>query len=266
MDTDTFIQALRRFSCRRGPVRQMISDNGTNFIGADNIFKKAYKDMDHSKIKDYLCSKSCDWIIWKRNPPSSSHMGGVWERQIRSVRSVLSALLKEHSSLLDDEAFRTLLAEAECIVNSRPLTVEDMDDPTSVPISPNSILTMKTKVLLPPPGVFQRADVYCRKRWRHVQHLANEFWNKWRKQYLSSLQQRPKWQKVHPNLEINDVVLVKDDDLCRNQWPLARITKVFPDTEDQLVRQVQLYLPTAKSELKRPIHKLVLLVKANSQQ
>ena len=165
-------------------------------------------------------------------------MGGVWERQIRSVRNVLSALLKEHSDSLNDESFRTLLTEAECIVNSCPLTVEDINDPTSLPISPNTILTMKTKVVLPPPGDFQKSNIYCRKRWRHVQHLANEFWLKWKRQYLSSLQSRSKWHKSQPNLAINDIVLVKDDEVCRNQWPLARITEVFPDPKDKLVRQI----------------------------
>jgi hypothetical protein len=263
METDAFIQALRRFLARRGFVRELISDNGKNFIGAENEWKKGYQAMDHSRIGEFLLSESCDWIVWKKNPPSASHMGGVWERQIRSVRNVLTSLLREHSSALSDESFRTLLAEAECIVNSRPLTVENLNDPTSVPITPNSLLTMKTKVVLPPPGEFQRADLYCRKRWRQVQHLANEFWLRWRKEFLCNLQVRQKWGSEKRNFAINDVVMVKDEDLPRNQWPLARVTKVFPDTEDGLVRRVQLLIPTSKSELQRPIHKLVLLVKAD---
>ena len=260
IDTDSFIQALRRFVCRRGPVREIISDNGTNFVGTANIFKKEFKEMNNTAISSYLCSESCDWITWKRNPPHSSHMGGVWERQIRTVRNVLSALLKEHSSRLDDEAFRTLLTEAESIVNSRPLTVEDLNDPECLPLSPNNLLTMKSKVVLPPPGTFQRSDIYCRRRWRQVQHLANEFWQKWKGQYLSSLQSRAKWQKAKPNLAVDDVVLLKDEETHRNQWPVARITKVFPDAKDKLVRHVQVYVPRTKSELKRPIHKLILLV------
>ena len=62
-------------------------------------------------------------ITWKRNPAATSHMGGVWERQIRAVRSVFSALMREHSTNLDDASFRTLIAEVECIVNSRSLIV-----------------------------------------------------------------------------------------------------------------------------------------------
>ena len=149
-------------------------------------------------------------------------------------------------------------------MNSRPLTVDNLTDPSSMPLSPSNILTMKTRIVLPPPGIFQRADLYCRKRWRQVQYLANDFWSRWKKEYLSSLQSRSKWSGEKRNFQINDVVLVKDENLPRNQWPLARVAKVFT-SEDKLVRRVQLYIPTSKSELQRPIHKLVLLVGADEQ-
>ena len=88
-DTDSFILALRRFIARRGPVQSIRSDNGGNFIGASNEFQNAYKEMDHDKIRNFLLSERCDMIVWERNPPVSSHKGGVWERQIRTARSVL---------------------------------------------------------------------------------------------------------------------------------------------------------------------------------
>ena len=113
LTTDSFILALRRFLARRGSVQSIRSDNGTNFVGADNECKKAYNEMDHQKINNFLVSESCDWVRWKRNPPEASHMGGVWERQIRTVRSVLQSLLDQHSNSLNDESFRTLLAEVE---------------------------------------------------------------------------------------------------------------------------------------------------------
>ena len=266
LETDSFIQALRRFMARRGKVRQITCDNGTNFVGARNELQRNFKEMDHNRISEFLLSQSCDWLSWKNNPPSASHMGGVWERQIRTVRKVLSAILRDHSGSLNDESFRTLLAESECIVNSRPLTTENLQDPASLPLSPNSILTMKNKLVLPPPGVFQKSDIYCRKRWRQVQHLANEFWTRWKKEYLQSLQVRQKWNDKSKNIQKDDIVLVKDENLPRNQWPLGRVVETFKDDQDGLVRQVQLYIPTSKSELRRPIHKLCLLVEANSDQ
>ena len=124
LSADTFIQALRRFIGRRGKVSSIRSDNGTNFVGAENELRKCLEEMDDDKIRDALLGEGCDWISWKKNPPSASHMGGVWERHIRSIRSILTALMKEHSAILTTESLETLLVETESIINSRPLTVD----------------------------------------------------------------------------------------------------------------------------------------------
>ncbi len=165
LETDSFISALRRFIGRRGPVREMRSDCGTNFIGAERELTTAVQEMNHNRLKEVLSNEyHADWIIdWKRNPPAASHMGGVWERLIRTIRTILSTLMREHGQALDDESLRTLLIEVECIVNSRPLTFPSSDAQDLHPLTPNHILTMKSKVVLPPPGNFQREDVYLKK-------------------------------------------------------------------------------------------------------
>ena len=182
LETDSFINALRRFICRRGPVRQLRSDQGTNLIGAKRELRETLQAMDQCKISSEMLKEDCDWVTFKMNPPSASHAGGVWERQIRTVRSVLTALLDGNAGVLDGEAFQMLICEAEAIVNSRPLTLDNLSDPDSLaPWTPNHIVTMKKKPVLPPPGVFPREDQYSRKRWRRVQHLACQFWDRWKK-------------------------------------------------------------------------------------
>ena len=162
---DSFLNAYRRFVCRRGPVQQLRSDQGTNFVGAKNELEAALREMNQDKIRRELLKSSCDWFSWKMNAPHSSHMGGVWERQIRTVRSVLTGLLQNHASQLDDESLRTLMIEVEAIVNSRPIATDDLTDPDSLDVlTPNHLLTMKSSVILSPPGNFQRADVYSQKR------------------------------------------------------------------------------------------------------
>ena len=65
---------------------------------------------------------------------------------------------------LDDELLRMLMCEATAIMNSNPLTVDNFNDPTSLePSSPNHLPTLKSKVIMPPPGIFQDADLYSRK-------------------------------------------------------------------------------------------------------
>jgi hypothetical protein len=264
LDTDSFILALRRFLSRRGPVRSIRSDNGGNFVGVEEEMKKAVQEMDHDRIRTFLLEQSCDWIEWEKNPPESSHMGGVWERQIRTVRNVLSSLLKDTPARVDDETLRTLFVEVEAIVNSRPLAVDNLNDETADPLTPNHLLTMKSKVLLPPPGAFERADLYCRKRWRKVQHLANEFWQRFSKEYIRVSQIRQKWNTVRRNVAVNDIVLVLEKDLPRNRWSKGRIVEVFPG-EDGLVRHASVKTGP-NTVLKRPITKLVVIAAADASE
>lgn len=271
LDTASFFNALRRFISRRGPVRQLRSDQGSNFVGASRELKESMVELDQDQIKEELLKNNCDWVTFQMNVPAASHMAGSWERQIRTVRSVLAAILEKNGAQLHDESLRTYLCECEAIVNSRPLTVNSLSDPDSLePLSLSHLLTLKTKVVLSPPGMFQTPDLYTRKRWRRVQHLANAFWCRWRKEFLLSLQQRNK--RTHPrrNLTVGDVVIVKEDTLPRNGWQLARLSKTYP-SKDGHVRLVQVVLGDAAlpsdgkrkgpvRRLDRPANKLVLLV------
>ncbi|PFX24881.1 hypothetical protein AWC38_SpisGene10528 [Stylophora pistillata] len=156
LETDSFLNALRRFISRRGPICQLRSDQGTNFVGARKELTQALAEMDQEKLKTTLLEEQCDWFSFKMNVPAASHMGGAWERQIRSVCNVLSSLFQDNGKQLDDESLRTLMCEAEAIVNSRPLTVNQLADPDSPsPLTPNHLLTMKSKVVFAPPGAFQ---------------------------------------------------------------------------------------------------------------
>ena len=254
LETDSFINAMRRFISRRGQIKVIRCDNGTNFRGAEKELRDAIQEMDQKRIESYLLQQN---IQWKFNPPAASHMGGVWERQIRTVRKVLAPMLKEFGCRLNDESYRTLLCEVECIVNSRPLTTitDSIDDLN--PLSPNHLLTTKSSINVPPPGDFQKNDVYLRRRWRQVQYLANVFWSRWKREYLQTLQIRQKWTTPRKNLQVGDIVLLKDENLSRNKWNMARVTEVHPD-KGNFVRSVT--VKTQNGILQRPIQKLVPLV------
>ena len=200
--------------------------------------------------------------------PYGRHMGGIWERLIRTVRSVLSSLLNDHAQQLNGEALRTLFTEAENIVYSRPLTVDNLSDPEAPePITPNHLLTLKTKVVLPPPGNFSRPDLYSRRRWWRIQYLSDQFWHRWQREYCLLQQKHPKWNYVSPNSQVGDIVLICDKSYHRNQWPLARVTEVYP-SEDGLVRKVLLLVTQSgkKRLLERPIHKLILIFRPNERE
>ena len=205
------------------------------------------------------------------NPPHASHMGGVWERQIRSVRNILNVLLSTHSKILNDESLRTFMTEAESIINGRPLSVDTLNDPLSAePLTPNHFLTLKSKVVLPPPGKFVKQDQFSTKQWRRVQYLLDQLWSRWQREYLQSLQIRQKWSKSKRNLQIDDIVILKDFNMPRNKWNLGRVVEAIPD-ENGHVRKVKLLIADENLDsngkrskgliyLDRPIHSVVLIL------
>jgi len=250
LETDSFLQALQRFICRRGPVEVIRSDNGTNFVGAAKELRRAVESWNQNQIHSFLQQRA---VQWQFNPPSASHMGGVWERQIRSVRKILQALMTEQC--VDDEGLTTLMCLVESIVNGRPLTSVSDDHRDLEPLTPNHLLLLRSGATVPP-GEFVKEDMYCRKRWRQVQYLADVFWRRWTREYLPTLQLRRKWNEPVRNVEVGDVVILMEDNAPRNSWQLGRVTETFPGP-DGLVRSVK--LTTRGTTLTRPIHKLCLL-------
>ena len=70
-----------------------------------------------------------------------------------------------------------------------------------------------------------------KKRWQHVQHIAGEFWSRWRKEFLQRLKVRKIWKKRIQNF--GDIILVKDD--ChQNQGPMGRIAAIAADAKNDV--------------------------------
>ncbi|XP_043220532.1 uncharacterized protein LOC122380948 [Amphibalanus amphitrite] len=109
-------------------------------------------------------------------------------------------------------------------------------------------------------GPFYRGDLYCRRRWRRVQRLANEFWRRWRSDFLPNLQERKKWTTKRTNIEEDDIVLIVDDETPRCHWMLGRVAQVHP-AKDQLVRRVTVertFSPPSLSVPSSPIQRFSL--------
>ena len=175
--------------------------------------------------------------------------------------------MMQYGGRLDTSSLRTIFYKAMAIVNCRPLShvTDEM-----VPLTPNMILTMKKDVVLPPPGQFEEADIYNRKRWRQVQHIANEFWHRWKREYLHMLQPRQKWVTKRPQINIGDIVVVNESDAVRNNWRMAKVVDCIK-SHDGLVRSVRLLMGNSDCSrgagraqyMERPIAKIVVLVESD---
>ena len=143
LDKDSFLLELSRFVERRGNIRQMRCDNGSNSVAAVKKLRNSFKDIDHSKINEYLQMHGAYWITWINNSPTASHTGGV--------------LVKKLGKNLGDKSLHTFLVDVETIVNSRPITIATISDVKSdIPFSPAHLLTMISKVILPSLDAFHQ--------------------------------------------------------------------------------------------------------------
>ena len=259
MSSSCFINALRRFTALRGPVTILRSDRGTNFVGCTDQLKIDAINVEDDKVQPHLYNSG---TVWKFNPPHSSHMGGVWERMIGVTRRILDGMLLEQNKKgLTHEVLCTLMAEVCAVVNSRPITAISTDPESPVILSPNILLTQKQGQVPPVSGELTLKDTYS-ANWKHVQVLSDMFWTKWQREYLQQLQSRCKWRSERPNVKEGDIVLMKEKNLPRNEWPIGIVTEAIRSHDDDLVRKAVIRLNRDGKcvSYTRPISELVLLV------
>lgn len=254
LSTDSSILAIRRMAARRGYPRRIHSDNATNFHGADKELKASVKAiLEDERITEGFSSVG---VEWRFNPPDAPHMGGVWERLVRSIKVALYATLNSRAP--KEEVLLTLLAEAENIVNSRPLTHVSLSQDEEEALTPNHFLLGSSNGL-PKPGRFTDDDLSLRKQWRIAQRLTDHFWTRWIKEYLPSLQTRTTWPRDEgQKIEVGDIVLIVDKNSPRNTWPRGKIIQVIPGSDGR-VRIAD--VATRGGTLRRPASKIIVLMK-----
>ena len=250
LKTDAYIMAMQRMISRRGRPAHIWSDNGTNFVGAEKEIREGLKRLNKEQIINQL---SQDAIQWNFNPPASPHFGGAWERLVRSTKRALKAIAGKQR--VTDEALLTFMAEAESLVNSRPLTPLSSGCKDLEALTPNHFLLGRANLNLPL-DVVSDGDLCSRKRWKHAQVMTNHFWRRWLQEYLPYITTRPKWRREAREIVEGDLVLVMSENLPRGRWPLARVMRTVSG-DDTRVRAVE--LKTKTGIYLRPVTKLCVL-------
>ncbi|XP_070075664.1 uncharacterized protein [Drosophila takahashii] len=248
----TFLAALRRFISLRGKCSKIYSDNGTNFIGAKRSLDEMQELLSSQTHKDTVSSTLADdGIQWVLIPPRAPHWGGKWESAVRCVKLHLRRITG--NSTLTLEQMRTLLAQISAVINSRPLC-HTPDTETNY-LSPAYFLIGRPLTTVPDPDL-SHIPVGRLGYWQSIQSMLQGFWKKWHQEYLTTLQQRPKWTTSTPNISTGNVVLVKESNLPPASWHIARVMETYPGKDD-LVRAVK--LKTQTGEMTRPITKVAVL-------
>ena len=262
LSAEAFLAALRRFVSRRGKPTQIWSDNATCFRRTDKDLKELSQFLQQQAIKKSIINFcSTQDIQWKFSPPTGPHHGSVWENGVKACKRHLKRIVGE--TKLTFEEMTTILCQVEACLNSRPLTtsLDANDDDGVAPLTPGHFLIGRPLEALP--DRISTEPIHGFKRWQLCQALTQHFWKRWSTKYLNGLQRFNKWRLPRRNLQIDDIVLVKDNRTSPCQWPLGRITKTHPGP-DHLVRVVT--VKTKTGTFIRPIVKLCLLLPAKDDQ
>ncbi|XP_055643771.1 uncharacterized protein LOC129779977 [Toxorhynchites rutilus septentrionalis] len=250
LSTDSCVKGVRRFLCRRGFPAEIYSDNGTNFQGAERILKEQLRAV-HEGLAATFTSTTTKWIFI---PPAAPHMGGAWERMVRSVKTAMITAYNNDRKL-DEESLQTFVIEAESIVNSRPLTYLPLDSGESEALTPNHLLLGSSTGVRQPSILPTDSAAAIRNTWNQIQHQLDIFWRRWIREYLPTLTKRTKWFGDTRPLAVGDLVLVVDE-AKRNSWERGRVLEIVT-ASDGRVRQAT--IQTLRGLLRRPVSKLAVL-------
>ena len=217
LTTPTFLRCFKCFIGRRGLPKMMISDNRKTFKAA---------------------AKSIGDVKWTFNIPKAPWWGGVFERLVRSVKRCLKKFLG-HARLSYDELL-TALVEVEMVLNSRPLTVVSAED-TEEPLTPSHLIVGRRLRDAPDPQCpeSEEFEVDCdivTKRARYLSRTIDQFWQRWRKEYLVGLREMHSQyrKKSHaPRIAVGDVVVIHSEDQPRALWKLGVVVELLVGTDGE---------------------------------
>lgn len=250
LTSEAFLAALSRLSSRRGRVHELYSDNGTTFHGADKDITtavKSWKKLPSNSMFQAL------YIKWTFIPPLSPHHGGLWEAAVKSAKHHLRRIVGDQQ--LTFEEFYTVLTQVEACMNSRPITRNTDDSSDSLALTPSHFWALEP-IVTPMARDYTETPTNRLQRWKLLQRFVQDFWRRWKSEYLDQLHLRTKWKAEQPNAAVGDVLLVRSENTPPQQWPMGRITNIHPG-KDGLVRAVDVLY--GGHEYRRSITKLVPL-------
>lgn len=225
LSSDSFLSVLKRFMSRRGMPVSIYSDNGTTFVGASRqlseFFEVLNKEETQNRVRQFAAESGFSWHFI---PPNAPHFSGLWEAAVKSAKIHLNKIVG--TAHLTFEEMQTILCEIEAILNSRPLTALSSDPNDLSYLTPGHFLVGDALSAFPCRDL---SDINQNRlvRWQRVEQLRQHFWSRWSLEYLNQLQQRHKWtENKGSQLEVGQLVLIKQPNLSPLQWILGRVRDI----------------------------------------
>ncbi|KAJ8713647.1 hypothetical protein PYW07_014017 [Mythimna separata] len=247
LSSTTFLAALDRFIARRGRPQTIYSDNGTCFVGACNELARFLK-LNSDNISSQANNS---YINFKFSPAYSPHFNGLVEGSVKSVKYHLKRVLGLAN--LTYEEMNTVLVQIEGLLNSRPLTPLSSDPSDLTALTPSHFLIGRTLTALPSPQDTKPSVIPTLSRYMRIQQLKAHFWKRYYIEYITELQKRQKWRRQGEQLQLGEMVLVRDDRLPPTRWLLGRVVRLYPGS-DGVTRVADVF--TTSGTLRRAFNRL----------
>ncbi|XP_064482842.1 uncharacterized protein LOC135395675 [Ornithodoros turicata] len=224
MSATAFLLAFRRFVARRGIPKVVYSDNAKAFRKSNKEIRNLWDVTHGHEIEE----KIAEWRVeWRYNVPYAPWWGGFYERLVRSVKVTLKKTIG--ARCLKEAELNTILTEVEAILNSRPITFVYEEEGTH-PLCPSAFLTGKRLTTLPntkASDVPESSGSTLQIMWQKRAENLNTFWKRWSAEYLTELRNFHNKSKGG-QLQVDDIVIVRDDRKKRQGWSTGQIIRSFP--------------------------------------
>lgn len=255
LSVEAFMETFARFTSRRGSCRELWSDNGSTFVGTNRELQRVRAEWGNKWPHQQLANYG---TTWRFITPHAPHQGGIWEGGVKSFKHHFRATVGTRR--LAPFQFYTVLTQIEACLNSRPLSALN-DDPSDLsPLTPGHFLIGRPLLQRPLSEDVQSSPENRLTLWGNQKKLTQVFWRRWRDEHLLVMQRRRKWPSKKPNLEVDDLVIMLDENTPPTVWPMARVSRTIKGP-DGLVRSVDVKTDN-ETVYNRPIYKLIPLAPA----
>ena len=252
LSTMEFIQVLRRFFSIRGYPAVLLSDNGSQMVGAERELREMVEDLDSDKLRDFCAERSINWLF---TAPAAPHQNGCAEALVKSCKRALKKAIGEQ--VLSPFELYTCLLEVGNLVNQRPIGRVPNDPDDGKYLCPNDMLLGRATPEVPQ-GPFQDTK-NPRRRVEFVQKIVESFWKRWSRDVLPALVIRKAWHTERRNVQVDDIIVMADNNAIRGKWTIGRVIEVYPGTDGR-VRNVKVKTPAG--EYSRPVTKIAVIYPA----
>lgn len=229
----------------------MVSDSGSQLVGADQELKEMIKGLDTNKLREFSAEKGMEWQF---TTLAALHQNECAEALVKSCKLAPKKAIGEQ--VLTPFQLHTCLVEVANLVNQHPIDPipNDLDNGSYMYLCPNDILPER-RLYHVPQGTFRQTK-NPRYRMEFVQKIFDSVWNRWTRDVFPSLLPRKTWNAEKRNVRVDDFVIVQTPGAVRGNRNIGRIVNVYLGEMEKLEMTVK----TCTGEYERPTTKIAVII------